>query len=336
MAAKAWGVQQKPVEEVFFQNEAVSLCLLVNRRARTMRVIDFRAGPTNAKRLFVLSLAQREGVDKVYTLVERDEVATWVKLGFAKEGNIPGFYKRSDAFLLGCTVPRTPAALRAKTLDRIPEDVEEVPSQSEIRLAVSARSAPAGDPAPEAPAGPPPMSPAQEKMERTILTAKKHLKDLPDKSVPSAKVAQVNETEARKAVATALKNGRALSAFEPFGRDAERRFFVTTARGGFELYASTESQACFGNAYLELLQGPKTEAEKLATIGALKALCDRLLSEGVVSCFSLVPSDDVTLAMAFLHNGFRRTGLLVDHLLVGSARKDAILWGRKLANPTDE
>jgi hypothetical protein len=122
MAAKAWGIQQKPVEEVFFQNEAVSLCLLVNRRARTMRVIDFRAGPTNAKRLFVLSLAQREGVDKVYTLVERDEVATWVKLGFAKEGNIPGFYKRSDAFLLGCTVPRTPAGLRAKTLDRIPED----------------------------------------------------------------------------------------------------------------------------------------------------------------------------------------------------------------------
>ena len=80
MAAKAWGIQQKTVEEVFFQNEAVSLCLLVNRRARTMRVIDFRAGPSNAKRLFVLSLAQREGVDKVYTLVERDEVATWVKL----------------------------------------------------------------------------------------------------------------------------------------------------------------------------------------------------------------------------------------------------------------
>ena len=42
------------------------------------------------------------------------------------------------------------------------------------------------------------------------------------KAVPPAKVAQVSETEARKAVATALKNGRALSAFEPFGRDAER------------------------------------------------------------------------------------------------------------------
>src|SRR3984885_15751092 len=104
MAAKAWGTRPKTVEEIFFQNEAVSLCLLINRRARTMRVVDFRAGPTNAKRLFVLTLAQREGVEKAYTLVERDECATWVKLGFAKEGNIPGFYKRSDAFLLGCSV----------------------------------------------------------------------------------------------------------------------------------------------------------------------------------------------------------------------------------------
>ncbi len=320
MAAKAWGTHQKAVEEVFFQNEAVSLCLLINRRARTMRVVDFRAGPTNAKRLFVLTLAQREGVEKAYTLVERDECATWVKLGFAKEGNIPGFYKRSDAFLLGCTVP--PPG-RAKALERSADDI---PSQSEIRLTVAE---------PTAPVGPAPMTPAQERMERTILTAKKHLKDF-DKTVPVAKVGQVSEADSRKAVAAALRSGRALTAFEPFGRDAVRRYFVATARGGFELHASTETQACFGNAYLELLQAPRTDAEKLATIGALKAFCDRLLGEDVVSCFSLAPSDDLAMATAFLHNGFRRTGLLHEHLVVGGQRKDAILWSRKLANPSDE
>ena len=104
MATKAWVSQQKPVEEVFVQNDAVSVCMLINRRASTVRVIDFRAGPSSAKRLFVQSFAKREALHKVYTLVERDEVATWVKLGFAKEGSIPAFYKRSDAFLLGCTV----------------------------------------------------------------------------------------------------------------------------------------------------------------------------------------------------------------------------------------
>jgi hypothetical protein len=315
MAPKAWASHQKPVDEVFFQNEAVSLCMLINRRVRTVRVIDFRAGPSTAKRLFVRSFAQREGLQKIFTLVERDEVVTWVKLGFAKEGNIPGFYKRSDAFLLGCAVgSEAPARER-----------DEPPMQSETRI-IAAKVLTAAVP----------MTAAHERMERTILTAKKWLKDTPQRALPQAKVNLVGDADARKAVAAALRSGRALTAFEPFGRDVERRYFVATVRGGFQLHASTESQACFGNAYLELLQGPRTEAEKLATMGALGALCDSLLSEGVVSCFSFAPSDDVALAAVFLQNGFRRTGLLVEHLLLGAERKDAILWSRKLANPNDD
>jgi hypothetical protein len=328
MAAKAWCLQQKAVEEVFFQNEAVSLCLLINRRARLMRVIDFRAGPTSAKRLFVLSLAQRERVEKVYTLVERDEVATWVKLGFVKEGNIPGFYKRSDAFLLGCLVSHSS---RLREVGRA-EVRAEAPAEGEGSLHSETRLV-AAEPSGGAAA---PMTGAQERMERTLLTAKKGLRDLAARQMPQAKVVPMTEGDARKAVAASVRAGCALTTFEPFGRDVERHYFVATARGGFELYASTESQACFGNAFLELLQSPRNEAEKWATVGALKAFCDRLLAGGVVSCFSLVPSDDVALATAFLHNGFRRTGLLVEHLVVGAERKDAILWSRKLANPTDE
>lgn len=52
--------------------------------------------------------------------------------------------------------------------------------------------------------------------------------------------------------------------------------------------------------------------------------------------FALAPSDDVSLATAFLGSGFRRTGLLAAHLVVGARRHDAILWSRKLANPADE
>src|SRR5580704_17492210 len=143
MAAKPWGLQQKAVEELFFQNDAVSLCLLINRRARTMRVVDFRAGPSNAKRLFVRSLAEREAVEKIYTLVERDEVATWVKLGFAKEGNIPGFYKRSDASMLGSTVAST--GRKAPEPSMGSGDGGEVPLQSETRL-VAAERVPVGPP----------------------------------------------------------------------------------------------------------------------------------------------------------------------------------------------
>lgn len=326
MAAKAWSSQQKAVEEVFFQNDAVSLCLLINRRARTMRVVDFRAGPTNAKRMFVLSLAKREGVEKAYTLVERDEVATWVKLGFAKEGNIPGFYKRSDAFLLGCSV--NSASMNAPR--------EAAPLHSEIRIAVRGRvettQMVVDDDKPEEPV----VDTAHEFAERTLMQAKKHAKELVDKPLPAAKVSPIKEADAKKPVEKALKSGRALTAFEPFGRDVERRYFSITARGGFELIASTESQACFGNAFLELLTAPKNEAEKLATIAALKAMCEKLLGEGVVSCFSLGPSDDVALSTAFVANGFRRTGLLQNHIVLGNERKDVIIWSRKLANPADE
>jgi hypothetical protein len=330
MVARAWGVDTKKwdrpshsagllprtadgarVEEMFVQNDTVSLCLLLNRRTKTMRVIDFRAGPSHAKRIFVLKLAKREGIEKVYTLVERDEVSTWIKLGFAKEANIPGFYKRSDAFMLGCSVDA--AALQMEmprafdsSMDDDDDIVEEKPSA------------------------------AHDLMEKTLAQAKKHVKQLHDRPLPPTKLQPMKESDVNKTIEKQLRTGRALTAFEPFGRDVERRFFQVTARNGFELVASTESQSCFGNAFLELLTGPKTEHEKLATISALRTLCDKLLSEGVVSCFSLAPSDDLALASAFVFNGFRRTGLLVNHVVLGGKRKDAIVWSRKLANPADE
>jgi hypothetical protein len=317
--AKKWdrGAQLAPanrlatsgVEEMFVQNETVSLCLLLNRRTKTMRVIDFRAGPSHAKRIFVLKLAKREGIEKVYTLVERDEVGTWMKLGFAKEANIPGFYKRSDAFMLGCSASEALMQSEAPlSLDDDDDDTDHAPEPSA----------------------------AHDRMEKTIAQAKKAVKELLDRQLPATKLAGVREGDVKKTIDRALKTGRALTAFEPFGRDVERRFFQITARGNFELVASTESQSCFGNAFLELLTAPKTDAERLATVSALRTICDKLMSEGVVSCFSLAPSDDLALATAFVFNGFRRTGLLQNHIVVGGERKDAIVWSRKLANPADE
>ncbi len=316
MVAKAWGSQTRPTEEVFFQDDGVSLCLLVNPRARTMRVIDFRAGPSAAKRVSVLSFARREGLEKIFTVVERDEVATWVRMGFTKEGSIPGFYKRSDAFLLGRS-----SRVESK------ESEEDPPLQSETRIAVSESPAPMGA-----------ITPSQTRMERTLLLAKVLAKKWPKEASQKhpPKIASVNEDVARSAVASACRSGRALCAFEPFGRGGVRRYFVTTTRGGFELHMAIESQACFANAYLELLQSPRTEADTLATSGAVGAFCNALQEEGIVSCFSLAPSDDIALSAVFLQNGFRRTGLLIDHLRLGETRKDAIVWSRKLANPRED
>ena len=301
MAAKNWSATaaQSGVEELLFHNDSVSLCLLVNRRHRALRVIDFRAGATVAKRNFVLATAKRERVEKVFTLVERDEVSTWTRLGFTREGSIHAFYKRSDAWILGAVVSQV-GPVRESERDEDDDDDE----------------------------GAERASPATTLAERTSAKARRLLKS--DAALPAVKIAPAREADVRKAVSAAQRSGRALTGFELFGRDVTRTPLLITTRGGFELFASWETQSCFGNSFLELLTGPRNEAERLATTAAVRALCDRLAEGGVYSTFSMSPADDVALATAYLSNGFRRSAVLARQVLVKGERKDAIVWSKKL------
>lgn len=99
------------VEELHFKSESAFLCLLLNRRIGLIRVIDFRSGALPAKRLFIQNVARREGVEKVILLVEKDEVSSWTRVGFVREGTIPGFYKRSDGHLVGCVIGEKTASI---------------------------------------------------------------------------------------------------------------------------------------------------------------------------------------------------------------------------------
>lgn len=99
------------VEELHFRSDNAFLCLLLNRRTKSMRVIDFRAGALPAKRLFIQSVAQRENAKKVILLVEKDEVSSWTRVGFVREGTVPGFYKRSDGHLVGCVIGDSTASV---------------------------------------------------------------------------------------------------------------------------------------------------------------------------------------------------------------------------------
>jgi hypothetical protein len=101
------------VEERHFRSDNAFLCLLLNRRLKQIRVIDFRAGALPAKRLFIQSVAQREGAEKVILLVEKDEVSSWTRVGFVREGTVPGFYKRSDGHLVGCVIGDRTASVEA-------------------------------------------------------------------------------------------------------------------------------------------------------------------------------------------------------------------------------
>lgn len=104
--------EAKPfVEEFHFKSDSAFLCLLVNRRTGLIRVIDFRSGALPAKRLFIQNVARREDIEKVIILVEKDEVSSWTRVGFVREGTIPGFYKRSDGHLVGCVIGEKTASI---------------------------------------------------------------------------------------------------------------------------------------------------------------------------------------------------------------------------------
>ncbi|AUX20562.1 hypothetical protein SOCEGT47_010340 [Sorangium cellulosum] len=305
MAATTWSpTSSSGVDELLFRNDTVSLCLLVNRRHRTLRIIDFRAGPTPSKRDFVLATAKREGVEKIFTLVERDEVSTWTRLGFTREGSIPGFYKRSDAWILGAVVSQISAHLRDAGHGEDDEGGEDRASSPSVLLA-----------------------------ERTIARARRLLRESEGRPLPAIKIAPASGAELRRAVVAVQRAGRALTGFEPFGRDAVRTGYALSARGGFCLHAAWEMQSCFGNSFLEILTSPRDESERLATTAAIGALCDRLVEERAVSTFTFAPADDHELCAALLANGFRRSAVLARHLVVGRSRKDAILWAKKLVAP---
>ena len=281
----------KVVEELHFRSDNAFLCLLLNRRNRQIRVIDFRAGALPAKRMFIQSVAQREAVEKVMILVEKDEVSSWTRVGFVREGTVPGFYKRSDGHLVGCVIGDRTASI-------------------EVSDAV------------------------QKATERTINTAKRRLKDYPE----PLKGVTVKEIDLDTAMGIRdqvwKKPEDAFGALDPFGRDAARIAVEATAKKGKSNVVSAEFQDCFGHSLIEILRMPKDDSDIPAIVGGLRALNEDLKAREIVSAFAFAPFDNTELATAFVAAGFRKTGLLARGVLCGGIRSDAVLWTRKLADPS--
>ena len=292
--------------------------------------VDFRAGASPAKKLFVQSIARRERIEKVVVLVERDECATWGRLGFVREGNIAGFYKRSDAFIMGCIIPALSAPSQPQTVKATRPAESGVFSVGRHSLYTHDDDQDDDDDHVQAPA-------ASAVAEKTVVHARKIAKEIAGQSMVSVKLTPfTNQADVQKRIAQATKDNRALTGFEPFGRDVTRDDVMLTTKGLPELVIGAEIQRCYGNAFLEVLTAPRDDKERAFLISALHTTCERLLANEIVCAFALTPSDNVKMATAFAANGFRRTGLLRQHIRLKGERSDAILWSRKLANPQDD
>lgn len=287
--------------EVQVQRGDIALCFLINRSSRSMRVIDFRAGSQPRKAETVIEVAEREGIDRVYTVVEREEATTWARMGFEKEAVLPGFYKRSDGHVLGMAV----------------ESRHEQESGTRIRVRSDASD----------------KENPNDRGERAYQAGRKMAKAKVPTELPRVKVAEARPQDVEKALETAIRTGRDLTRFESFGRGTDRASYLCTARGGFALLVGVEIQACFDNACLELLVAPRGDKEMWLTVSGLEQVAALLTAQGLVSAFAISPVDSVELIAALAAAGFRRTGRLANHLVVRGSRTDAFVWSRKLAEP---
>jgi hypothetical protein len=224
-------------------------------------------------------------------LVEKDEVSSWTRVGFVREGQVPGFYKRSDGHLVGCVIGERTASIE------VSEDSQKV-------------------------------------AERTINAGKK-LADGIEEPVKGVTVQQTDRETAEEARDTVwTKRSDAYGCFDAFGRDAARMYIEVQSKKTKPNYLSAEFQDCFGHSLIEILRVPRTEADVQACAGGLQWLNDYLKAKEIVSAFAFAPVDNLELATIFLSCGYRKTGLLAKGVLCGDTRTDAILWTRKLADPS--
>lgn len=298
MAERTGAGASKPVvEEIHFRNEQVYVCLVVNRRHRSARVVDFLAGNFPQKQAAIQQIAVREGLERIYTLVEREESTGWAKVGYAREGSIPGYYKRSDAYMMGHLIHNPP---------RVTDD--------------GALIAPVAD---------------VNRAEKALVAAKK-LKDQMRPRNVRTQVVTEQDLATRRATA---KGKKGLAAFDDrFGRTGTRLHL--SARDSKnpkapEQMISAEVQECFGNAYLQLAQSPASETDARVLVGALNVLIDQLKDREVGSAFAFTIVSDLLANAAMLGAGFRKTGLLAQHLVVDDKRSDTILWSRKTGAAAD-
>lgn len=108
-------------ERVIRQGE-LDMRLIINRANGHMRFMDYRVGNYDAKRDLLDSLARKEGLRKIFTVVEKQDSNAWRGIGFCREGVFPGFFRTADAYVMSRLYDSAGAAQRTKPLRASPEE----------------------------------------------------------------------------------------------------------------------------------------------------------------------------------------------------------------------
>ncbi len=308
----------QPLIEKVVRNEDIFCSLLFDYANRTLRVVDFRGGNFQSKHTFLEGVLIKEGMRKIFTLIERDDMTGWQRVGYHREGSIPGYYKRSDAYIMSRIYD---ADVDAKF--QMGEDLSDGKGLLNDIKVVGKKLADSKDPNIK-------VEPVSDIEVIQAIEEELTRRD----AKPAKGAAKTKKAAAKpKKAADAPEEDPPLDGliFPQFSREVDYFHFLIQNRRTKQCNVlSTEYQDCFGNAKVHFCLPIESKADQnLAKIGLQQAI-DQMLEMGAVSIFATVPSGDAKANEVYAGGGFRNSGWMSRQLLLPEGPADVILWTRKL------
>lgn len=318
--ANAAYIGYQPLVEKIIRNEDIFCSLLFDYTNRTLRVVDFRGGNFQSKHTYLENILTKEGMRKIFTLIERDDMNGWQRVGYHREGSIPGYYKRSDAYIMSRIYDEDFDAKAAVGEDSL----ENKGILNDIKI-VGKKLSESKDPGIKVE----PISDVEviqiideELARRNTKSAKSGAKT--KKTAPKAKKAAEPES---------FEEGDRTEGLicPPFSREVEYfHFLIQNRRTKQANVLSTEYQDCFGNAKVHFCLSINTKSDQNLAKAGLQQTVDQMMEMGAVSIFATVPAEDNKSNEVYAGCGFRNSGWMSRQLLKPEGALDVILWTRKL------
>jgi len=296
--------------ERMVRNDDIFCSLLFDHTHRTIRVVDFRGGNFQNKHNYLESVLLAEGMRKIFTLIERDDMNGWQRVGYLREGTIPGYYKRSDAYIMSRIYDEDWE--NSASGDDAPErkafltDVKNVGKE----MAELKGSGIKGENVDE---------------EEALVAIKAELARIASKS----KKGKGKGAKAAKMLRPAPSSATPL--FRQFSREIEHFYWVAQNRRTKQINVyGAEYQDCFGNAKVSMYFTPDTRAGRTVARQGLNDFIEWLGTIGAVAIFALARADDPEQNAIYASSGFRNSGWMNRQILTSADPVDQVLWTKKL------
>jgi hypothetical protein len=290
------------------RNNDIFCCLLINQTNKSIRVIDFRGGNFQLKHNYLERILLADGMRKIFTLIERDDMSGWSRVGYHREGTIPGYYKRSDAYIM------------ARIYDDDWEGIRDIEDQPERKNILNEAKILGNE-----------LTTLKASGLKAEHVAEEEISDLLKKEFArlAQKASRAKKTKGAKT--TSFSQVIEDPVFPQFSRETDNHFFICSNRRTKQINLfGAEYQGCFGNAKMDLFFKPKSRTDLAIARHGLNSFIDWLEVIGAVAIFSLVRADDLETNALFFSAGFRNSGWMHRQLITREGPIDQILWTKKL------